>query len=305
MRRDLAVNLAMLVGAAVIYGAFFPLNRAASEAGWPPVGFAFFQTFIAGAAIAVYVRLRGRPLVPTLQHAKAYLIIGTFAMALPAGILTKAAGHVPATMLTLVLSLSPILTLLFAILVKLERFRLRALLAVVLGLAGVVLIASPWSQAMTASASSWFLLALLAPVMFAFSNVAASVMRPPATASSTMAAGILLGGGLVALPVALVTDPSLLPATLSPAAIWTLVAAIAINPLVTILFFEIVRRAGPSFFSLFNYVAIGAGVLWSIAIFGETLPPVFFVALAIMLAGVYIAIGGKRAATRTTGAWQG
>ena len=94
MRRDLAVNLAMLVGAAVIYGAFFPLNRAASEAGWPPVGFAFFQTFIAGAAIAVYVRLRGRPLVPTLQHAKAYLIIGTFAMALPAGILTKAAGHV-------------------------------------------------------------------------------------------------------------------------------------------------------------------------------------------------------------------
>lgn len=296
MRRDLAINLAMLVAAAAVYGAFFPLNRVASEAGWPPVGFAFFQTFLSGAGIAVYVRLRGRRLVPTAKHAWAYLVIGAPAMALPAGILTKAAGHVPATMLTLVLSLSPILTLFFAILAKLEKFRLRALLAVLLGLAGVVLIASPWSQAMSASASSWFLLALLAPAMFAFSNVAASLMRPPATASSTMAAGILLGGGLVALPVALITDPSLLPAAASPEAVWTLVAAVAINPVVTILFFEIVRRAGPSFFSLFNYAAIGAGVLWSIAVFGETLPPVFFVALAIMLAGVTIAAGGKRPA---------
>ena len=296
MQRQPAINFVMLVAAAVAFGAFFPVNRIAAEAGWPPVAFAFFQTFVSGAALAVYDGLRGHRLVPTLRHVWAYLVIGSLGMALPAGILTKAAGHVPTALLTLVLSLSPILTLLFAILVKLERFRIRAVLAVFLGMAGVVLIASPWSHAMSESASGWFLFALLAPVMFALANISAGLLQPPNTTSITMAAGILAGGGLVALPVALAVDPSMFPPAATPGAVWSLAAALLINPIVTALFIEIVRRAGPTFFSLFNYLALGAGVLWSIAIFGELPSAVFWVALAIMLAGVYTAIGGQRAA---------
>ena len=296
MQRQPAVNVVMLVAAAVAFGGFFPVNRIAAEAGWPPVAFAFFQTFVAGAVLAVFDGLRGHRLVPTVRHVWAYLVIGSLGMALPAGVLTKAAGHVPTALLTLVLSLSPILTLLFAIFAKLERFRIRAAFAVLLGMAGVVLIASPWSHAMSESASGWFLFALLAPTMFALANIAAGLLSPPGTSAITMAAGILTGGGLVALPVALLVDPAMLPPAATPDAGGSLGAAMLINAVVTILFIEIVRRAGPTFFSLFNYVALAAGVLWSIAVFGELPAPVFWGALAIMLAGVYTAIGGQRPA---------
>jgi drug/metabolite transporter (DMT)-like permease len=295
MRRETVQNVAMLGAAAVVYGAIFPVNRVAAEAGWPPLAFAFFQTFVGGAAIALYLTLRGHRPAVSRRHVLAYLVIGAFAMALPSALLMQAAGHVPATLLTLVLSLSPVLTLLFAILTKLERFRIRALLAVALGFAGVVLIASPWSHAMTSSATNWFLLALLVPTMFAVSNVAASLLRPPDTTSATMAAGILIGGGLVVLPVALATG-FLLPPVVTPAAFWTVVFASAINAFTIVLFFEVVRRAGPTFFSLFNYVALPAGVLWSILAFGELPPPVFWLALAIMLAAVATALGGRRPA---------
>lgn len=285
----------MLLAAAVVYGAIFPVNRVAAEAGWPPLAFAFFQTFVGGVAIALYLTLRGRPPAASRRHVVAYLVVGAFAMALPSAVLMQAAGHVPATLLTLVLSLSPVLTLLFAILTKLERFRVRALLAVALGFAGVVLIASPWSHAMTNSATNWFLIALLVPMMFAFANVAASLLRPPDTSSATMAAGILTGGGLVVLPVALATG-SLLPPVVTTAAVWTVVLATIINGFTIVLFFEVVRRAGPTFFSLFNYVALPAGVLWSILAFGDLPPPVFWLALAIMLAAVATALGGRRPA---------
>ena len=297
MRRELMVNLAMLVAAALVYGAIFPVNRLAAEAAWPPVAFAFFQTFVGGAALAVVVRLRGHRLVPSLRHVWSYLVIGALAMALPAALLTLAAGHVPPVLLTLILSLSPVLTLLFATLLKLERFRPRSAVAVALGFAGVVLIASPWSHAMSAAEAAWFLLALLVPTMFAASNVAASLMRPPDTASATMAAGILIGGGVVVLPLALLVGPSMLPPVATAGALWSVAAATAINAFVVVLFFEVVRRAGPTFFSMFNYVALPAGVVWSILVFGEMPPLVFWLALAVMLGGVAAALGGgKRAA---------
>ena len=70
-------------------------------------------------------------------------------------------------------------------------------------------------------------------------------------------------------------------------AIAALIAA-AINAAFFVLFFEIIRLAGPTFFAQFNYLAVLAGVGWSIAIFGEALSIYFFVAMVLMFAGVFL-----------------
>lgn len=295
MRQDRAANLVMLAAAAAIYGGIFPVNRMAAEAGWPALGFAFAQALLGGVVLAGYVLARGQKLLPSGRHAAVYLLLGALAMGLPTALLTWSAQHVPASTLTLVLSLSPVFTLLFAILLRLERFRWRALAAVLLGLIGVGLIVAPGSQGLQAGALPWFLLALLAPVMFAASNVVASWLRPPATASLTMAAGILLGGMCVLALVMLPTSRAVLPGVLSGHALLPLPLAALIDGATFALFFEIVRRAGPTFFSLFNYLAIGAGIAWSMVVFAEVPPPVFWLALAVMLAAVYTAVGGRTA----------
>ena len=165
-----------------------------------------------------------------------------------------------------------------------------------LGLLGVGLIAAPGSDGLAEGALPWFLLALLAPVMFAASNVVASWLRPPATASVTMSAGILLGGVCVLAAVMLPTDRTVLPPLFGARAAVPLLLAAIIDAATFALFFEIVRRAGPTFFSLFNYLAICAGIAWSMLVFAEVPPTVFWPALAVMLGAVYLAVGGRRGA---------
>jgi len=80
-----------------------------------------------------------------------------------------------------------------------ERFRWLGLIGLLFGFAGVVLIVAPGASLGGADAWKWFLLALLAPVMFAGSNVAAAILCPPASSSVATGAGVMLGSAAVLL----------------------------------------------------------------------------------------------------------
>ena len=62
-----------------------------------------------------------------------------------------------------------------------------------------------------------------------------------------------------------------------------------------VLFFEIIRRAGPTFFAQFNYFAVLAGIGWGAIVFGERLTLSFFLAMILMFAGVFLS-GYRRGA---------
>lgn len=194
--------LMILVVAAVLYGGIFPVNRLAAEAGWPAVAFALMPALVGGGALAVLGVLRGVRLSVAPRALLADLVIGGLVIGLPIGILVTAAQHLPASTLTLVLCLSPILTLAIAAATGSERFDRRVLLGMGMGTLGIALIVWPDSGVLPAGGMRWFLLALVTPVMFATANNCAVWLRPPAAPALAMAAGTLLGGALVAALVA-------------------------------------------------------------------------------------------------------
>ena len=53
------------------------------------------------------------------------------------------------------------------------------------------------------------------------------------------------------------------------------------------LFFEIIRRAGPVFFAQFNYLAVLAGVAWAAAVFRERLSIYLVLAMALCLSACF------------------
>jgi drug/metabolite transporter (DMT)-like permease len=294
----------LLLVAAVLYGGSFPVNRLASEAGWPALAFALIPALFAGIALAVLCTVRGVPLPLGRKAITANLVIGGLGIGLPVGILVAAAEHLPASTLTLVLCLSPILTLTLAAATGSERFERRVFLGMILGTLGIVLIVWPDSGVVEEGGAGWFLLALLAPAMFAVTNNCAVWLRPPATPAVAMAAGTLLGGALVATLVALATGARFWPAETGPAQIFPLLLSVGINGVVFWLFFLLVAAIGAARFSLFNYLAIAAGILWSMAVFGERPTPVFWVAAALMLLGMHLALrakGGGRSGGTATG----
>jgi drug/metabolite transporter (DMT)-like permease len=185
------------------------------------------------------------------------------------------------------------------VLARVERFRWLGLIGLLFGFAGVVLIVAPGASAAEPIAWQWFLLALLAPVMFAAANVSAALLRPPASSSVATAAGVLFGSALVILPVMLIAGQAWVPTRLDDAAIGTLLA-IAINAVFLVLFLEIIRRAGPVFFAQFNYLAVLAGVAWGAVVFGERLSIYVIAAMALMFVGVFLS-GYRRPAAKPAG----
>ena len=283
-----ALDYMMLLAAAVIYGAMFSVNKIAAKAGVPPLAYSFWQSFGAGLVLWVVLTLRGERLGVSRRHLTGYFVIGALVSGLPISLLTYIAPKLPAGVMTLVLALSPPFTFAISVLARVERFRWLGLIGLLFGFAGVVLIVAPGASLGGADAWKWFLLALLAPVMFAGSNVAAAILRPPASSSVATGAGVMLGSAAVLLPIMLLAGQTWFPKEPDQGTIATLIA-VAINAVFLVLFLEIIRRAGPVFFAQFNYLAVLAGVAWGAVIFGERLSIYLVLAMVLMFVGVFLA----------------
>jgi drug/metabolite transporter (DMT)-like permease len=280
----------LLVGAAIVYGAIFSVNKMAAAAGTPPLAQGFWQSLGGGLLLLIILALKGRKLALGRRHLLSYLVIGALAVGVPMSLLTYAAPHLPAGLQTIVLALSPPLTYFLGMLARIERFRVLGLLGLAFGFAGVlVIIVGLGLEASAPDAWRWFALSLIAPLLFACSNLAAALLRPPLSSSLSMAAGMLVGSSAMLIPIMAIAGQASVPT--GAGAIAALIAA-AINAVFFVLFFEIIRLAGPTFFAQFNYLAVLAGVGWSIAIFGEGLSIYFFVAMLLMFAGVFLSARG-------------
>jgi drug/metabolite transporter (DMT)-like permease len=281
------LTYAMLAAAAIIYGAIFTVNKLAATGGVPPLAYSFWQSFGAGVVLWLVLKLKGERLGVTRQHLVGYIVIGALVIGIPITLLTYIALRLPAGVMTLVLALSPPFTFVLSVLSRLERFRVMGLFGLLCGFVGVVVVVVPGATLGSPDAWKWFLLALAAPLLFASSNVAAAVLRPPAASSAAMGAGVLFGSSLVLLPVMLITGQGWFPRAVDEGTIGTLIA-IAINAAFLVLFFEIIRQAGPTFFAQFNYLAVLAGVAWGATVFGERLTLTFFLAMVLMFVGVFL-----------------
>lgn len=283
----------LLLLAALIYGAIFPVNRFAAEAGWQPLSFAFQQALCAGLVLMIAGLPAGIRPGLTASHIGAYVAIGGLVVGLPMGLLVAAASHLDASVVTLVLCLSPIFTLFIGSLLGIERFSRNMLIGMLLGIVGIAVIVVPQSAVLREGTWGWFILSLGAPVMFATANNLAKYMRPPATHSLAMASGTLIGAAAVALAVLLVFGETMILPPLAPAQLWPLAAAAAINAAFFYLFFEAIRIMGPARFSFFNYLAVAAGVIWSMIAFREQPASLYWLAILIMFGGMYLALSKK------------
>ena len=276
----------MLVAAAVMYGAIFSCNKIAAEHGIPPTGYSFWQSLGAGAILWVAGALRGTPPSWKWAYLRAYLVVGAVGISLPTALLTYASPHLPAGIITMVLALSPPVTYLVSMLVGLERLKILGILGILFGLVGVGLLVGPTAILPSREMAGWFALALAGPAMFACSNVAVALLRPPAASSVAMGSGIMLGSAVVIIPFVFLTGEAYLPGFDVGGEM--LAITVLIYAVFVIIFLEVIRMAGATFFAQFNYIAVLAGIAWGAVLFGEVLGLGVWIALALMAFGIVL-----------------
>ena len=245
---------------------------------------------IGGAAILLtgWTYARGHRLPPLNDKRWLWFgALGLFGNTLPFFLISWGQQTIDSSLTGILIATMPLSTIALAhVFVPGERMNARRLAGFLLGFAGVVVLLGPVAlQGLGGSGLLAQIGVLCAAICYGINAVLARLL--PDTPPSLSGAGMLIMGALLSLPFG-VWDLTHMPA--APASAWMSVFWLAVGPtaLASVLLMQIARTAGPSFLATVNYMTPVAAVATGLLI-GETLGWNALLALAIILAGVWIA----------------
>lgn len=274
----------------VIWGASFMFVSVALT-GVGPFFLAAVRIVLGAGFLLCLLRVKGRKLPPRngVDGRKIWqfaLVMALFSNVLPFILLSWAQQSVASGFAGVCMAAVPLLILPLAhFLVPGERMHLRRLVGFVLGTTGVVVLIGP--GAFTSTGKDLESLARLACLGaaggYAIGSIAAR-LSPEVDRLALSALVLTLAAGMI-LPLALVVEgwPSALNTK-------SLLALLYLGALPTgvaqVLLVQVNREAGPSFFSLVNYMVPVWSVILGALVLGEALPPSLLAAMTLILVGV-------------------
>jgi drug/metabolite transporter (DMT)-like permease len=275
-----------LLAMGTIWGLGFALAKLAGENGAHPIGLVLWETIGSGALLLAVCALLGRFPRRQWTYLRYYLINGLLGFAIPGPILFWIAPHLPVAVLTLMIPMAPLLTYVLILFWRMERFDVWRALGVLLGFVGVGLIVLPEGGLPEPGLVGWVLLGLAAACFYALQNLYIAMRSPPDADVLTQTTGMLILGGLAAIPLAAGADGFLLPVFPMTIAVKAASAMLLINAAMMMIFVWVVRAIGPVFASQTANVIVLAGVFWGWVIFGEILSPWVWAAILVTAVGV-------------------
>lgn len=283
MARERLWLLGLLVLLGIGWGLTQPLSKIAVSEGYQPLGLVFWQLAIGAGMLCVVTVLRGRTVPLGPRYLRLYALLAVLGTIVPNSASFAAARHLPSGVLSIVLSLVPMVAFPIALSLGMDRFRWGRVAGLLLGLLGVVILARPGALPVT---WGWLLVAVIAPCCYALEgNVVARWGTLDLDPLQTLA-GMSLVGAILALPLAALTGQWIPPAPPWGAPDVALVLAALIHALVYSAYVWLVGIAGSVFAAQVSYLVTGSGVIWAMVLLKEQYSGEVWVALVFMFAGM-------------------
>ena len=280
------VLVLVLLGAG--WGITQPLAKIAVTAGYSHFGIVFWQLAIGAVALGALCLARGRRLPLGPRHLKLYVIIALIGTILPNSASYQAAGHLPAGVISILISLVPMFAFPIALALGIDRFSGLRLAGLAAGLLGVVLIVAPEASLPDPAMILWVPMALVAPFFYGLEGNYVAKWGTEGLDPIQTLFGASLIGCAIALPLAVGSGQ-----WIDPRPPWGLrdlaVAGIAlVHACVYAGYVWMVGRAGAVFAAQVSYLVTLWGILWARLILGESYSGWVWGALALMMAGLFL-----------------
>ena len=277
-----------LIAAGGIWGLVPSLAKLATAEGVNALGATFWQALAGGLLLLGITVSRGRRLYLSRHHIVFYFICGFTGTTIPTAIIFVAAGELTAGLISILIALTPIATYAILLFMGREVFLPVRLLGILLGLVAVVLLVFPGANVGVQAAPLWIAIALCVPLLYATENVVISVKRPPYSDEISLVAGMLLSSSLVLAPVIFLTD-NFQPLTVRHDTGQLAILGIAtFNVISYVLFLYLVRIAGAVYAAQAGYWSMLLGVAWGMALWDETHTSWVWLAMLLMLGGMFL-----------------
>jgi drug/metabolite transporter (DMT)-like permease len=276
------INVAAFVATALIGGGN-PVGVAIAVDELDPFWAAAIRFLAAGAIFAIAMLFLRIP-VPRGRALLGALVYGGFAFFASFALLFWGLQETPPGTTQVIIALSPLFTLLFAVAHGLERFRLRALIGALVALVGLVFLAADRIQADVPILS---LLAVVGGGALLAESAVVVKLTPRTHPAASNAIGMLMGGALLLLLSALVGDTWRAPVQSDT---WAAMVFLVLGGSVAVfgLYLFLLGRWSASATSYILLLQPVATITYSALLTDEPITPALFVGAAIVLVGVYI-----------------
>ena len=285
-----AQGRAALTGALMVMGAGWgltqPLTKIAVTAGHGAMGLVFWQLVIGALLLGAINRGRGLRLPVGRRALALYAFIAVMGTVVPNWTSYTAAFHLPAGVMSIVISAVPMFAFPIALMLRADSFAPARLLGLTLGLTGVALIALPEASLPERAMVAFLPLALIAPLCYAIEGNVVGRWGTGGIDAVQVMQGASLVGAVIALPLALGAGQFVDPRIAWGASEWAFVCSATIHALVYPAYVWMVGRAGAVFATQVSYLVTGFGILWAMLLLGERYSIWVWAALVCMALGL-------------------
>lgn len=292
----LPISLLVLLG--FIWGSGYVIAKYATMHGVSPFGYSFWQSLGPAVFLFILALKKKAPLnIKQPRFVGFYFVCGALGIAFPNTNMYFAAPHLPPGLIALMVNTVPIMIYPIAMGLKLERFNLKRVLGVLLGVAGLFVILFPHRLVSPEHiAMPWLFMLLLTPLSFALCAIFISKFRPKGSDSLSLSAGMLITSTILLVPFVVVLKkfyPLCLPLNLADGAV---ILEIVLSSIGYVIFFELLKIAGPVYYSLVGGVVALTGLFWGWLFYNEVFTPLIIIAIVLIIVGIAaVSLCGQKA----------
>ena len=275
--------VALIYLGAVWGGAFLFFRVASPEVG--PVWTAWVRIALAGLLLGVFIG--PRRLLALRRHTKQLVIVGATFSAIPFTLLAYATLTLPSSLASLLMATTPLFTALVGVAWLRQQLSARMVAGLAVGFGAVLLLLGGGASVLTPAG----LIAAAAGLGAAFSYAVAGTYVRRSTggiAPLDLAAGQLLAGAAVLLPVAVLSGPPRMPA-LDGAVSLGLMALVS-TALAWPIFFRISTRTNPTTASTVTFIVPMFGMLWGGLLLAEPIGPQLLAGFGLVLVSLVLVL---------------
>ncbi len=282
------VPYAWLIALGAGWGATLPLTKIAVSTGHGHFGLIFWQSIIGILVLGTVQVLRRRPMPLDARTLRFYAAIACIGTLIPNTASFQAMVVLPSGIVSILLSIIPMLAFPIALILGVDKFSMRRLAGLALGLSAVLMIIGLPDALPNATMLAFIPIGLIAPMMYAFEGNFVARWGTGGAGPLQLLLGASVVAAVVSLPLALGTGQLINPLSPWGAAEWALMASSAIHAIVYATYVHLIRLYGSVFSIQVSYLVTTFGLFWAMVGLGERYSGPIWLALALMFAGIYL-----------------
>ena len=282
---DSALGLLVVTGG--LLGLTLPFGKLATAAGISAMAWAFVISAGAGGVLLGALLLRGQQIRLTPHKLRYFFITAAVSYAAPNLLMFSAIPHLGAGYTGIMFTLSPVITLVFSILLGVRRPNMLGVIGIAVGFVGAIMVAVTRGEAGQPADLLWVAMGLLIPVSLAAGNIYRTIDWPEGTGPIELAVGSHLASGAMLLIGILTLQGGGSLGALGAVPL-VVVAQVASASAMFAFFFRLQAVGGPVYLSQIGYVAAAVGLFSGTIFLGEHYHLLTWSGAVIITAGVFI-----------------